>query len=56
MKEARPICESCVNENCFIKKHIHLEKMKMYVEKKNSFVCKKSHQFIIEGALTMSLS
>ena len=55
MKEARPICESCVNENCFIKKHIHLEKMKMHVEKKNSFVCKKSHQFIIEGALIQGL-
>ena len=50
MKEEQAICYSCANENCFIKKHIHLEQMKQYVEKKHSFVCKKSHQFIIEGA------
>lgn len=50
MKEDQAICSSCSNENCFIKKHIHLEKMKQYVEQKHSFVCKKSHQFIIEGA------
>ncbi len=55
MKETRPVCETCINENCFIKKHLHLDKMKAYIEKKNSFVCKKSHQFIIEGALIQGL-
>lgn len=50
MKEELAICTSCVNENCFIKKHVHLEKMKQFIEKKNSFSCKKSQQFIVEGA------
>lgn len=55
MKEAEAICETCINENCFIKKHIHLENMKLYSRKKTSFVCKKSNQFIIEGAPTQGL-
>lgn len=50
MRENPADCNSCINENCFIKKHIHLEKMKVYIENKRSFVCKKSQQFIIEGA------
>jgi CRP-like cAMP-binding protein len=50
MKENQAICSSCSNENCFIKKHIHLSSMQKYVEKKHSFTCKKSQQFIIEGA------
>ena len=50
MKEALAHCNSCNNENCFIKKHLHLDKMKHFLDKKNSFLCKKSHQFIIEGA------
>lgn len=50
MKEELANCNSCVNENCFIKKHLHLEQMKMYIERKRSFICKKSQQFIIEGA------
>lgn len=49
MKEALAHCNSCNNENCFIKKHLHLDKMKPFLDKKNSFLCKKSHQFIIEG-------
>lgn len=49
MKE-ESICYNCVNENCFIKKHLHLEQMKQYVSKKQSFVCKKSQPFITEGA------
>lgn len=50
MKKEQVICESCSNLNCFIKKHIHLEAMKNYINKKHSFICKKSQQFIIEGA------
>lgn len=50
MKNEIPICSSCPNENCFIKKHLHLDKMRNYMDKKNSFICKKSQQFIIEGA------
>jgi CRP/FNR family transcriptional regulator, anaerobic regulatory protein len=50
MKKELTNCDSCFNENCFIKKHLHLEQMKKYIAKKNSFLCKKSQQFIIEGA------
>ena len=50
MKELQPVCHTCSNENCFIRKHIHLESMKNYIEKKRSFICKKGQQFIIEGA------
>lgn len=50
MKENLANCMTCENENCFIKKHLHLEQMKNYIDEKHSFVCKKSHQFIIEGA------
>ena len=50
MKENQAICSSCSNENCFIKKHLHLANMQKYIESKHSFTCKKSHQFIIEGA------
>jgi CRP-like cAMP-binding protein len=49
MKE-ESICYNCLNENCFIKRHLHLEQMKQYILKKNSFVCKKSQRFITEGA------
>jgi CRP/FNR family transcriptional regulator, anaerobic regulatory protein len=50
MKKDPVICTSCPNNNCFIKRHIHLDQMKNYIDRKHSFVCKKSHQFIIEGA------
>ena len=55
MKKETPICDSCFNENCFIKKHLHLQKMQQYIGRKNSFICKKSQQFIIEGAPTQGL-
>ena len=50
MKEELAICTSCTNSNCFIKKHVHLEQMKKFIDKKQSFLCKKSQQFIMEGA------
>ena len=50
MKENVANCSSCSNENCFIKKHIHLPNIQNYIDKKHSFSCKKSQQFIIEGA------
>ncbi len=34
MKEALAHCNSCNNENCFIKKHLHLDKMKPFLDKK----------------------
>jgi CRP-like cAMP-binding protein len=50
MKEEQAICYSCVNENCFIKKHLYLDQMKAYIYKKQSVICKKSDRFITEGA------
>jgi CRP/FNR family transcriptional regulator, anaerobic regulatory protein len=55
MENFSPKCENCKNENCFIKKHIHLDKMKEYSERKTSFTTKKAHQFIVEGAPTQGL-
>ena len=43
-------CSSCINTNCFIKKHLHLEKMQDFVLQKNNYKCKKGQQFMIEGA------
>jgi CRP-like cAMP-binding protein len=43
-------CSSCVNANCFIKKHINLEKMQELAEQKTNYICKKGQQFMIEGA------
>lgn len=43
-------CTSCINTSCFIKKHLHLEKMQDFVLQKNTFACKKGQQFMIEGA------
>ena len=43
-------CYSCANDNCLIKKHIHEEAIKPYLEKKNTFACHKKQQFILEGA------
>ena len=50
MKEEQTICYSCANENCFIKKHLHLAQMESFISKKQNVVCKKSDQFITEGA------
>lgn len=43
-------CHTCVNENCLIKKHITNEDVLKIIDKKQSFTCKKSQQFILEGA------
>lgn len=50
MRREKADCETCVNANCFIKKHIHNVDIKRYIEQKHTIVCKKSQQFIIEGA------
>lgn len=55
MNEEQPICYTCINENCFIKKHLHLEKMKEYVLRKQTFICKKSNPFITEGDVIKGL-
>lgn len=50
MKEEQAVCYSCANENCFIKKHLHLEQLAKFVSKKQTLTCKKTNQFITEGA------
>ncbi|WP_418262374.1 Crp/Fnr family transcriptional regulator [Flavobacterium faecale] len=50
MKRINTDCESCTNVSCFIKKHLHLEKMQDFAKQKNTFSCKKGQQFMIEGA------
>lgn len=50
MKKINVDCGDCINSNCFIKKHLHLEKMQSFVEKKTHHSCKKGQQFMIEGA------
>jgi len=55
MKEDLAICSTCLNENCFIKKHLHLEQIKTYIDRKHSFICKKGRQFIVEGVPVQGL-
>lgn len=43
-------CVACVNTNCLIKKHAKVAAMEKYLEKKHTIMCKKSWQFILEGA------
>lgn len=50
MKKINADCAVCANTNCFIKKHLHLEKMQDYVMQKTNYACKKGQQFMIEGA------
>lgn len=50
MRREKADCETCVNANCFIKRHIDKVDIKRYIDQKHTIVCKKSQQFIIEGA------
>jgi CRP/FNR family transcriptional regulator, anaerobic regulatory protein len=50
MRREKAECSTCVNENCFIKKHIQHPDMKNYLEHKHTILVKKSQQFIIEGS------
>ena len=43
-------CHSCINTDCLIKKHIGNEYVEGILEKKHTFSCKKSQQFILEGS------
>ncbi len=43
-------CYTCVNLNCLIKKHVGNEEVKAIVRDKHTLTCKKSQQFIMEGA------
>ena len=48
--DSKPECISCKNKDCLIRKHSRLEAIKPYIEKKHTIRCKKSQQFILEGA------
>ena len=50
MNRIQTDCTSCINTSCFIKKHLHLEKMQDFALQKNTFPCKKGQQFMIDGA------
>lgn len=50
MKDILPTCDTCQNVTCLIKKNLHLSQIQDYIQLKNSFVCKKSNPFIIEGS------
>lgn len=50
MKNINADCTVCINTNCFIKKHLHLEKMQAFVQQKTHYSCRKGQQFMIEGA------
>lgn len=43
-------CSSCTNESCLIKKHCLSDDALPFIEKKHTIHCKKSQQFILEGA------
>ena len=43
-------CTTCTNENCLIKRNIHIPKIDKYIDEKHSVKCKKTQQFILEGA------
>lgn len=50
MKKMNADCANCANTNCFIKNHLHLEKMQDFALQKTNFSCKKGQQFMIEDA------
>lgn len=43
-------CDTCVNQNCVIKKNLSSALVREYAEKKSVIKCKKSQQFVMEGA------
>ena len=43
-------CLTCTNESCLIKKNVRNAAAAPYIEQKHTIFCKKSQQFIIEGA------
>lgn len=49
MKETAE-CLTCINQDCLIKKHVLNPKIQALIESKHTFTCKKSQQFILEGA------
>jgi CRP-like cAMP-binding protein len=50
MRQKDFYCQSCTNTSCLIRKNIHDEAILPYLQKKNTFPCRKGQQFILEGA------
>ncbi len=50
MMTTKSECALCPNEQCIIKKNHHLSEMVEYIDRKHRLTCKKSQNFIIEGA------
>lgn len=48
--KATILCETCVNENCLIKRNVTSLKPLELVEEKTELKCRKGQQFIIEGS------
>lgn len=50
MAQERIDCNTCLNENCLIKKHLSTSLMQKSVEGRSTIICKKGQQFIMEGS------
>lgn len=50
MASLKNSCADCPNEQCIIKKNLHISEMAPFIEKKNTLNCKKGQTFIMEGA------
>jgi len=48
-------CNTCENYNCLIKKNNTSHLMQDFIQERNTIICKKGQQFIMEGAPTSGL-
>lgn len=55
MASLKTDCKSCSNEQCLIKKNLHVSAIFSYLKNKNTINCKKGQNFIIEGAPVQGL-
>src|SRR4051812_43760228 len=50
MKLKKANCETCINENCLIKKNLDAVRSQGYLEAKRTIMCGKAQSFILEGS------
>lgn len=55
MNPHKPHCNTCTNEQCVIKRNRLNGNMPEYLENKNTVLCKKGQNFILEGAPVQGL-
>ena len=48
-------CNTCLNQNCLIKKNLFSKLMQKFLDERNTIACKKGQQFVMEGAPTNGL-